>query len=84
MGKPAEKKATYEGIYSVPQKRKMPLYAGHGVGHIWLIDPAAMTLYVFRLGSHDSWSLAASFAEDDKVRAEPFQEIEFNLEDLWL
>jgi Uma2 family endonuclease len=64
--------------------RKMPLYARHGVGYVWLIDPAAMTMDVFRLGAEGGWSLMASFAENDKVRAEPFQEIEINLEDLWL
>jgi Uma2 family endonuclease len=63
---------------------KMPLYARHGVGYAWLIDPAAMTLDVFRLGSEGGWSLLASFAENDRVRAEPFREIEISLEDLWL
>ena len=64
--------------------RKMPLYARHAVGHIWLIDPAALTLDVFRLGSQGGWNLLASFAENDRVRAEPFNEIEINLDDLWL
>ncbi len=64
--------------------RKMPLYARHGIGHIWLIDPAAMTMDAFKLGSDCGWLLLGSFAENDKVRAEPFQEIEINLEDLWV
>ncbi len=62
--------------------RKMPLYASHGVGHIWLIDPVAMTLDAFRLES-GRWSLLASFSENDKVRVEPFKDIEINLGDLW-
>lgn len=62
---------------------KMPLYATHGVGHIWLIDPMAMSLDAFRLES-GRWSLLASFSENDKVRVEPFQEIEINLGSLWV
>ena len=61
--------------------KKMPIYAHHGVGHIWLIDPVAMTMDAFRLES-GKWVLLGSFAENDKVRVEPFQEIEINLEDL--
>ena len=63
--------------------KKMPIYAHHGVGHIWLIDPVAMTMDAFRLES-GKWVLLGSFTENDKVRAEPFQEIEINLKDLWL
>jgi Uma2 family endonuclease len=63
--------------------RKMPLYACHNVGHIWLIDPGAMTMDAFRLES-GRWALLASFSEDDKVRIEPFQEIEIHLGDLWM
>jgi Uma2 family endonuclease len=63
--------------------KKMPIYAHHGVGHIWLIEPVAMTMDAFALES-GRWVLLASFAENDKVRAEPFQEIEISLEDLWL
>ncbi len=63
--------------------KKMPIYARHGVGHIWLIDPAVMTMDTFRLEG-GKWVLLGSFTENDKVRAEPFQEIEINLEGLWL
>ncbi len=59
------------------------IYARHTVGHIWLIDPSAMTMDVFKLAD-DKWVQLGSFAENDKVRAEPFQEIEINLGDLWL
>ncbi|MDR3568199.1 MAG: Uma2 family endonuclease [Syntrophobacteraceae bacterium] len=63
--------------------KKMPIYAHHGVGHIWLIDPDAKTMDAFRLES-GRWSLLASFSESDEVRVEPFQEIEISLEDLWV
>jgi Uma2 family endonuclease len=63
--------------------KKMGIYALHAVPHLWLIDPAVQTLDVFRLES-GKWLLIHTFAEKDKVRAEPFQEIEIGLGDLWL
>jgi len=62
--------------------KKMPTYARHGVPYFWLIDPIVKTLDVFNLES-GRWVLLSSYAEDDKVRAEPFAEIEFALSDLW-
>ena len=67
----------------VDKIKKMPVYAQHGVKHFWLIDPLGKTLDVFRLES-ERWALLASFAENDKVRAEPFQEAEIDLGNLWL
>ncbi len=63
--------------------KKMRVYARHAVPHAWLLDPQLMTLEVFRLES-GLWLLLDSFSENDKVQAEPFQEIEINLGDLWL
>ncbi|MBF0498141.1 MAG: Uma2 family endonuclease, partial [Deltaproteobacteria bacterium] len=59
------------------------LYARHAVEHIWLIDPVAMTMDAFRLEA-GRWFLLGSYADQDKVRVEPFQEIEIDLGDLWL
>ncbi len=63
--------------------RKMPVYAKNGVKHLWLIDPVAKSLDVFRLES-GKWIVAGFYAEDDKARPEPFQEIEIELANLWL
>jgi Uma2 family endonuclease len=63
--------------------RKMPIYAEHGVQHLWLIDPVAKTLEVFRLES-GRWVLLSVFAENDSVRAEPFHDIEIELGNLWI
>jgi Uma2 family endonuclease len=63
--------------------RKMPLYGQHGIGYFWLIDPGARTLDVYRLEA-GKWVVAGFYSEDDKVRAEPFQEIEIELNNLWL
>ena len=63
--------------------KKMARYAEHGVSFLWLIDPILMTLEAYRLES-GRWTLLGSYAENDKVRVEPFQEIVIGLGDLWL
>jgi Uma2 family endonuclease len=63
--------------------KKMRVFARHEVPYAWLLDPILMTLEVFRLES-GRWLLLDTFSEDDKVCAEPFQEIEIQLGDLWL
>lgn len=62
---------------------KLAVYARHGVHYFWLLDPLARTLDVLRLES-GKWVLAGVYAEDDKVRAEPFQEVEIELGGLWM
>ncbi len=62
--------------------RKMPIYAQHEIPFLWLIDPGARTLDVFRLSS-GQWILSGTYVEDDKVRAMPFVEIEIELGNLW-
>lgn len=62
---------------------KMPLYARSGVGYLWLVDPIAKTLDVFRL-MENNWVVAGLYEGNDKVRAEPFQAVEIDLGLLWL
>ncbi len=71
------------GTIRLDKIRKMSLYGQHRVQYLWLIDPVARTLDVFRLET-EKWVVAGFFAHDDKVRAEPFQEVEFELSNLWL
>jgi Uma2 family endonuclease len=71
------------GNARIDKTEKMPVYAQHGIPHLWLIDPLANTLDVFRLEA-GRWTVIGLFAEDDKVRAEPFPEIEIELTELWL
>ncbi|MGC8492805.1 MAG: hypothetical protein ACP5SH_13815 [Syntrophobacteraceae bacterium] len=53
-------------------------------GWIILLEPDGPNrLDTYRLESNQ-WLPQARFYENDKVRAEPFQEIEFDLGDLWL
>ena len=60
----------------------MPVYTEHGVNFLWLLDPQVLTLEAYRLES-GRWIMLGSYAEDDLLRVEPFQEIEINLGELW-
>jgi len=62
--------------------KKVPKYAEMEVKHLWLIDPLATTLEVFRL-ENSRWALLQAFSEKDKFRAEPFEAMEFDLSSLW-
>jgi Uma2 family endonuclease len=67
----------------VDRVRKMPKYAANEVAYVWLIDPAAQTLEVFRLDS-GAWVLVATHGGDETVRAQPFEAIEIRLGSLWI
>ena len=70
---------------SLDKAEKMPLYARYGVAYAWIIDPIMMkTLDVYRLESGGWWRLLESYGGNDKMRAEPFQDVEINLGDLWI
>jgi Uma2 family endonuclease len=62
--------------------RKMHIYAQFNVPYSWLIDPVARTLEVFKLES-GRWILLSAHSDNDKVHAEPFEEIEIALQNLW-
>lgn len=61
---------------------KMPIYADAGVLHAWLIDPLVKTLEVFRL-ERGAWRLVGTTRGGARVRAEPFAELELELDSLW-
>ncbi|MBF0226618.1 MAG: Uma2 family endonuclease [Desulfobacterales bacterium] len=62
---------------------KMPIYAQFGISYFWIINPIEKILEVLKL-SDNKWFILAIYAENDKVRAEPFQEIEIDLQNLWI
>ncbi len=62
--------------------RKLRIYAREKVYHVWLIEPLSRTLEVFRR-EEKGWLLVGNFAEDECVRAEPFDAIELALSSLW-
>lgn len=68
---------------AVDRTKKLPIYAAHGVGHVWLIDPIARTLEVHALGDDRRWRDVRIYEGDARVRAEPFAAIELDLAELW-
>ena len=62
--------------------QKLAIYAREGVGHAWLVDPDAGTLEVLRLES-GRWTILATHAGNEVVRAEPFAEVPLELQALW-
>jgi Uma2 family endonuclease len=68
---------------SLDRLRKKHIYARENVRHVWLIDPGAKLLEVYRLES-EHWVEVGTFGGEERVRAEPFDAIELALADLWL
>lgn len=63
--------------------KKRPIYARHGVGHLWFVDPDAQTVEVMRLNDEKQYQLVNTFSGDDTMRAEPFEELEIDLAQIW-
>jgi Uma2 family endonuclease len=61
---------------------KVPIYAREGVRHVWLVDPIARLLEVFRLES-EHYVLVGVWRDAAVVRAEPFGALELELGTLW-
>ncbi len=68
----------------VDRSRKMRIYARAGVGHLWLVDPDARTLEVYRRNAEGDWIVVENFGDDDVVQAEPFASIELAIARWWL
>jgi len=62
--------------------KKLAIYGRERVAHAWLIDPLARTLEVLRL-EHGRWVILGAHAGSEVVRAEPFAELDLELEALW-
>jgi Uma2 family endonuclease len=62
--------------------KKLGIYAREQVSHAWLIDPDAGTLEVLRL-ENGRWTILATHAGAEVVRAEPFAEVDLDLASLW-
>ena len=60
----------------------MVVHAREGVRHLWLVDPAAQTLEVYRLEG-GRWLLLGTHVAAVEVRAEPFEAIALELGALW-
>lgn len=66
----------------IDRRVKMRVYAEHGVGHVWLVDPLVRSLEVFELDGPNYRALA-TYGEDEVVRAVPFDAIALELIALW-
>ncbi|MEM6550279.1 MAG: Uma2 family endonuclease [Pseudomonadota bacterium] len=66
--------------FDVTEKRAR--YYTAGVGHLWLVDPAARTLEVFA-SAETGWHLVAALKDDEPVCQVPFDAVEFPLGSLW-
>ena len=62
---------------------KRPIYARKGVGHLWLVDPAARTLEAFALQG-GVWSPAGTARDDEPVSCPPFEAVTSSLGELWM
>ena len=69
---------------SIDRHKKLPLYARHGVRHVWLVDPVAKMLEVHTLDDDHRWRDVRIYEGDVRVRAEPFAAIELDLSALWV
>src|SRR5262245_43899838 len=43
--------------------QKLPLYAKHGVRHVWLVDPNARSLETYALGDEARWEQVRHYRE---------------------
>ena len=68
---------------AVDRGRKMALYAREGVRHLWIVDPIARTLEVYR--SEDGrWVVASTHGGAAPVVAEPFDAVTLDLARWWI
>jgi Uma2 family endonuclease len=68
---------------AIDRNKKLPIYAAHGVRHVWLVDPIAKALEVHALGDDGRWHDVRVYEGDVRIRAEPFAAIELDLGGLW-
>ncbi len=68
---------------AIDRGRKMRIYARERVGHLWMVDPLARTLEIYRLEA-DRWIVASTHAASERVRPEPFDAMELDIGRWWL
>jgi len=70
------------GTAADDRAEKLPIYAEHGVVHVWLIDPRLRTLEAFE-NNGGKWRLLTILNGQDRVSLPPFDAIAFDLSLLW-
>jgi Uma2 family endonuclease len=63
--------------------KKYNTYLTTGVCFYWIIDPFNKTLEAFK-NDQTSWVQLGLWVENDKARIAPFEELEIDLDALWL
>ncbi len=67
---------------TLDRSKKLRIYARERVAHAWLVDPLRRTLEVLSLESR-TWTSPRTYEGGGKVRAEPFDAIELELDAVW-
>jgi Uma2 family endonuclease len=62
---------------------KYNIYLKTGVDYYWIIDPVTKTLEAF-VNEAPKWNRIGAWAENDKARIAPFEELELDLSSLWI
>ena len=66
----------------IDRSRKMRIYAREVVAHLWIVDPLTQTIEIYRRdGAH--WLVAATYAGNTPLRAEPFAAVELDVARWW-
>lgn len=68
---------------SIDRGRKMRIYAQESVGHLWIVEPIARMIEVYRLEG-ERWVVASTHGGNDPVRAEPFDAVTLDPSTWWL
>jgi hypothetical protein len=76
---PVRRPPIYDDIVALPDNVVGEILDG---GHLWLVDPQAQTLEVFRLDAA-GWVLVVVHGERDVVRAPLFEDVPVRLDRLW-
>jgi Uma2 family endonuclease len=71
------------GTARLDRQRKLAVYAREGARHAWLLDPIERTLEVLRLDGRQ-WVIVGVHANEEEVRAEPFEATLLPLAGLWV
>ena len=68
---------------SIDRGHKLRIYARERVTNLWLVNPVAKTVEVYRL-SEPNWILLGTYVDDEVVQAEPFASVSLDMSRWWL
>jgi len=54
------------------------------VAQLWLVDPLVRTVEVYRLNDGKLWTVVGVWGGDERVRIEPFADVELALARWWV